>query len=424
MTMKQTPVSSYATGAGQGAGRVFLLLQGPMSFFFSHLGAALRAKGATTWRALLCPGDRLYHRGPGGVVFRERPRDWPGFVDAFIANRGVTDLVCLGDGRRWHEDAIDRARAAGVRVHVVEQGYLRPHFLTVEPDGTGGRSRFPRDWPAIEALADGASPPAPPAFQSGFLGFATMDVAFSLANILAGPVLHPHYRTHMLTPPHREWAGWIWNKGLGAPARRRALAAATARFSAHKGPRFLAPLQLDTDFQMRLHAPPGGVAGHLRRVCASFAAHAPDDALLAVKAHPLDDGWANWAARSREAAEAAGIGARLVFFDGGDLGAMIAGAAGVVLANSTVGLTALQAGVPVAALGTAIYDLPRLTYQGDLDGFWGAAVTGGAAPDAARLQTLLSALGATIQVPGHFDGTGARPGADAVAAAMLAPAPY
>jgi capsular polysaccharide export protein len=38
--------------------------------------------------------------------------------------------------------------------------------------------------------------------------------------------------------------------------------------------------------------------------------------------------------------------------------------------NSTVGLSALHHRRPVIALGTAIYSLPGLTWQGALDDFW------------------------------------------------------
>lgn len=158
----------------------------------------------------------------------------------------------------------------------------------------------------------------------------------------------------------------------------------------------------------------------LRRTVQSFARHAANDALLIVKIHPLDHGWTNWRAVMEEAAKAAGVADRCVFLDGGDLNAMLRDAAGVVVANSTVGFSALQAGVPVIALGTAIYDLPDLCFQGGLDAFWQGAET----PDSARLETLIRALAATIQVPGGFDGTGAKPGAKAMASRMLATEPW
>jgi capsular polysaccharide export protein len=43
---------------------------------------------------------------------------------------------------------------------------------------------------------------------------------------------------------------------------------------------------------------------------------------------------------------------------------------GTVLINSTVGLQALERGVPLIALGDAPYRRPELTFPGDLDNFW------------------------------------------------------
>ena len=397
--------------------RVFLLLQGPMSYFFTYLGRALRAEGAEVRRIHVCPGDRLFWRGPGGVSYRGRPEDWPDFVRRFVAEHRVTDIVCLGDGRRWHADALPVARAAGVRVHVIEQGYLRPHYLTVEPDGTGGHTKFPKDWDKIAGLA--AREPLPhPGFRSSFFAFSVMDVAFNLANILASWAFYPHYKQHALDHPLREWGGWIFKKALKLRSRRAALRAAEERVKAHSGPLYVFPLQLETDYQIRLHGPPEGLRVTVRRLIASFRDHAPDNAMLAIKLHPLDNGWTPWEALIETAAT--GIDDRVIYLDGGDLDAMLARAAGCVVVNSTVGLTALTLGAPVKALGTAIYDLDGLTFQGGLDAFW----TGGAKPDDARLALFLKALTAAIQVPGGFDGTGAAPGARNMAAKMLQPPPY
>ncbi len=400
--------------------RVFLLLQGPMSYFFTYLARALRAEGAEVHRVLLCPGDVLFWRGPGGTAYRGRPDDWPAYLAGFIARHGITDIAGLGDGRRWHDDGFRVAQDAGVRVHVVEQGYLRPHFLTVEPEGTGGRTKFPKDGDRIAALATGADMPAAPRYRTSFAGYAAMDVGFNLANLLTSWLFFPHYRRHSLDHPVAEWAGWVWNKFLPIRRRRREVTKAEAALAAHDGPVFLLPLQLDTDFQIRLHAPSGGVAGILRRTIRSFADHAPPDALLVVKVHPLDHGWQDWRAVMEDAAAAAGCARRCLYFDGGDLDAMLERAAGTIVANSTVGLTALQAGSPVIALGTAIYDLPGLCFQGPLDAFWTAAE----APDHDRLSLFLRALGHALHVPGGFDGEGAEPGARAMAQKMLAPPPY
>ncbi|MEM7508861.1 MAG: capsular biosynthesis protein [Pseudomonadota bacterium] len=392
-----------------GHNRRVLMLQGPCSFFFTYLGRALRARGAEVHRVLLCPGDRLFWRGGITHSYRGRPGDWRGFIEDLTSREEITDLVCLGDGRHWHGEAIATLRPLGVRIHVIEQGYLRPHRLTLEPDGTGGNTRFPRDWQQIEELAGPVAKRA--SYRSSFVNYAVMDVAWNLANLLVGWAFYPHYRPHSIDGPLRDWRGWI-AKAVHRRTRQREARAALARIAAHQGPVFVMALQLETDFQIRLHGPDGGLSAVLDEVLTSFEEHAPADALLVVKQHPLDNGLANW--RSRVAGRA-----RVVFLDGGDLNALLGQAAGLVTVNSTVGLTALQAGVPTVAMGTAIYDLPGLTHQSSLHDFW----TSPAPVDSERVSLLVHALEATIQVSGDFDGTGAEPGAAAVAERLLAPPP-
>jgi len=107
---------------------------------------------------------------------------------------------------------------------------------------------------------------------------------------------------------------------------------------------------------------------------------------------------------------------RILYLDGGDLGAILPRLMGVVTINSTVGLTALRTGIPVIALGKAIYDIEGITHQEGLDRFWEHPEP----PQAIRVAKLVAALQATIQVPGGFEGSGVATGANAVATKILA----
>lgn len=397
------------------ARRRVLMLQGPASWFPTYLGQALKGRGAEVHRILLCPGDWLFWRGGARTThFRAGLEEWPAFVDHYVRSRKITDLVCLGDGRRWHREAIVQSTRAGAQIHVIEQGYVRPACLTVEPGGTGGNTQFPRDWSQIERFAGQYRLQEPRSYRTSFAGFAAMDVAYNLANLLAGWMTHPHFRTHAIDPPLKEWAGWIV-KACQYPLRRYRARRARAKIRGHRGLVFLLALQLETDFQIRHHGPPGGVDGALARVIESFAGHAPKDALMVVKPHPLDNGWARWGQRTDALAKRHAMADRVMLLDGGQLDAIFGRIAGLVTVNSTAGLSALCAGTPVLALGTAIYDLPGLTHQECLASFWQRPHR----PDRARAAMLIKALRATIQVPGNFDGEGARPGAEAVAARIL-----
>lgn len=394
-----------------------LLLQGPSSPFFARVGRALRALGADVTRIGFCPGDRLYWSRASGtyVPYSGDRAAWPGYLRAFVDDHGVTDILMLGDGRDVHADAVQASRtcARPPRVWIVEHGYLRPGLLTVEPWGTGGRSRVPGAFRA--GPHDGLAMAEPQTFRSSFLRYAALDVGYHLANLLLGWALYPRYRGHALDGPLREWRGWI-GKALRARARGRDARRTMTRIRDHTGPVFLHPLQLETDYQIRDHAPHGGVAAALEHVVAAFGS-APADALLVVKVHPMDNGLAGWRDKTLAAAALFGLEDRVVFLDGGDLDAILDRAAGCVTINSTVGLTALIAGCPVATLGTAIYAHPGLTDTAPLPDFFASP----SAPDTRAVAAFVGFLNRTVHVPGAFEGEGAAVGARNVAARILKP---
>jgi len=389
--------------------RHVLLLQGPSSLFFAHLGRAFLARDVEVTRVGFCPGDRLYWRKSSGdyVAYRGRAADWASFCRDLIAERGVTDLVMLGDGRALHKDAV--GVAGGAVPWIVEQGYLRPDLLTIEPWGTGGRSRVKR------AFVRGAKTgEAPPSFASSFARYAVMDTGYHLANMLSSWALYPQYRNHAIFPQHQEWAGWI-GKGLRAK-RRRATAKAVMADLMQGAEIFVFPLQLETDYQIRDFAPAGGVRAALERVIAAFASFAPPEARLVVKTHPMDNGLTPWVQLTVAAATASSVSERVVFLDGGNLDPLLARAMGCVTINSTVGLTAAQLGCPVAVLGEAIYDIDGITAPVDLGAFFADPV----APDEHVVADFVAHLKASVLVPGAFDGSGVEPGAANVADKVLA----
>ena len=161
---------------------------------------------------------------------------------------------------------------------------------------------------------------------------------------------------------------------------------------------FLLPLQLDSDYQIRVHSPFLGVEGFMDRVIKSFAETSEAPTRLLVKLHPLDSGLINWRKFARASARRHGVSERLDFIDGGDLQSLIAGARGVVVVNSTVGMLSLENGRPTLATGTAIYNMPGLTHQGGLDTFW----TDPVAPDMALMADFRRVVLHQTQVNGGF----------------------
>lgn len=377
--------------------RTFLFLQGPLSPLYRRIAERLEEAGHRVLRINLCFGDWLHWRRRGATSFRGTPEAWPGFIAAFLDRHGVTDLVLHGDRRIYHRIAAEAARARGITVVATELGYLRPDWMTIERDGTSTGSHFPAEAEAIRAVA--ARLPEvdfTPQCANSFWLVAAPDVAYNMANVLFA-FAWPHYRRHTIYHPVVEYLS-AGRRLLSEARRNRDVATTLARIRQRQGPVFVLPMQLEGDFQLRDHAPHGGMEPALREVLASFAAHAPGDARLLVKSHPLDAGLEGWSRVAARLAREAGVSERVSYLDGGRLDVMLAGAAGLVTVNSSAGLEALRMGVAVKCLAPAIFDVAGLTDDRPLDRFWRAPVR----PDPGLLADFLKALAGSVQARGSI----------------------
>lgn len=348
--------------------RSFLFLQGPPGPFFWQLSRELAARGCAVHRINLNGGDR-YDWPEGAIDFRGRMSTWPMFFDRFVREHAITDLVLYGDCRPMHLAAHRLAKLRGVAIHVYEEGYIRPDWMTLEPDGVNGHSTLDRDAESIRTRAR-TLPPVPvlPPITASF-GRRARDSYWYYHRVVTGRIRFPFYRSHRKGVIIVEGLGWIRKFAL---SRRRAAQAQQTLAALAGKPFFLFPLQLTGDYQIREHSPFGTMMTAADYVLDSFAQCAPADAHLLVKEHPLDCGFHNWRAFLQRRAKALGVADRVHHIEGGDLGRLARDAQGMVCVNSTSGTLALTAGKPVIVLGDAIYDVPGVTHQGHLDRFWDA----------------------------------------------------
>jgi capsular polysaccharide export protein len=350
------------------AKRTFLFLQGPPGPLFRLLGQAMSDRGVTVHRINISGGDdRDWPDAP--VKFRDRFSDWPAFFDRFLREQGVTDLMLFGDCRPYHVSARSIAEMRGVRTHVLEEGYIRPDWMTLEPEGVNASSTISRDkrWFLREAARLPAEPDLPPVTAS--FGRRMRDSYWHFHSTFFGDLKYPHYRSHRSTPILVEGFGWTW-KLLRQKARARRTTAVLEQLEGK--PIFLFPLQLSTDFQIRSHSLFPDMQSAASYVAESFAANAPPGVHLLLKSHPLDPSFFSWVRFIRRMSKRLNLEGRLHFVDGGDLETMVEKSRGVVCVNSTSGTLALARDIPVCTVGEAIYDIPGLTHQGHLDTFWRA----------------------------------------------------
>jgi len=377
--------------------RVVLLLQGLMGRLFRRLGQELIRSGHRVYKVNFNGGDRLFWRLPGGIDYRGSLDEWPSVLRDIIREKGITDVVLFGDCRSYHLAATQICREAGLPVHVFEEGYIRPDWVTLELGGVNGHSTLPSDANFYRKTA--ASLPARSPHKqvpSSFRRRAAEGLAYNVADILSR-WYYPHWHNHRPWHPLVEGYGWARKllRGRGKRTRATALIEHLERTEAEY---FLFPLQLPSDAQIRLHSDFESMDEALETVIGSFARHAPAHTRLVIKEHPLDNGVCNWRRQSHEIAARFGVEDRVDYLGWGDIVPVAARAKGMVTINSTSGTLALASGVPVVVLGQAVYDIEDVTHQDGLDAFW----CNPARPDAETFSAFQRVLVERCLIPGGF----------------------
>lgn len=368
-----------------------------MGPLFRRLGQELIQSGHTVYKVNFNGGDRAFWRLPGGIDYRGPLEDWPETLRAMIQDKGITDVVLFGDCRAHHVQATEVCRKLKIAVHVFEEGYIRPDWVTLEQDGVNGHSRLPRD-PDWYRKRAAKLPPVPVHKQvpSSFRRRAIEGLAYNAADVLTR-WWYPNWTTHRPWHPLIEGVGWA-RKLLRGNERRAAAEQLVERLLASDEPFYLFPLQLASDAQIRLHSPFASMTDALSLVLKSFAAHAPQNTRIVVKEHPLDNGVVDWREETASLASLYGIADRVDYMGWGDIVPVARAAKGMVTINSTSGTLALDMGVPVVALGHAVFDIPDITYQGGLDRFWRETIP----PDRETFDAFRRVLIERCLVPGGF----------------------
>jgi capsular polysaccharide export protein len=356
-------------GLARFKGKRILMLQGPLGPFFKRLARDLEQAGAHVDKIDFNGGDWLFSPR-GSITFTGRATEWPAFFERIVRELKIDMVLLFGDCRPLHRAAHEVAVKLGLELGVFEEGYVRPDYITMEPCGVNGNSRIPRTplfylgRPKIDV---------PPTVNVGntFWHVARWAVLYYTASALLRPLFH-HYAHHR---PLTMWEGgpWLragWRKHYFA-RRERGI---QARLASTLNERyFLVPLQVHNDAQVHVHSNFDSVAAFIDTIIASFASFAPPDTYLVIKHHPMDRGYHDHSQLIDSLARMHGVCARVMYIHDQHLPTLLEHARGVVLVNSTVGLSALEHGTPLMVCGDAIYDMQGLTFQGPLDDFWRVA---------------------------------------------------
>ena len=380
--------------------RNFLFLQGPHGPFLHRLATMLRRAGAQVWRVGFNAGDRAFwFSGPGYIPFRGTPEDWPDTFRALLAEHAVTDIVLYGDTRPIHAQAVATAKRAGLTVHVFEEGYMRPYWITYERGGTNGHSRL-MDTTVAEMkhaleMSD-LDVPEPPAHWGDMRHHVFYGALYHWFVMFRNRE-YRNFRPHREVPVTTET--WLYTRRLILmPLLALERMVATARIRYGGFPYHLALMQLDHDASFQAHSPFSSMEEFLTLVIEGFAAGAPRHHHLVFKAHPLETGRTPLRRIIRDLARVHGVADRVHYLRGGKLARLLDHARTAVTVNSTAGQQVLWRGIPLKVFGAAVYAKPEFVATEPLAEFFAQPRR----PDSRAYRDYRRYLLETSQVPGGF----------------------
>jgi capsular polysaccharide export protein len=377
---------------------VFLFIGAPFGPFFRRLGREIEASGGEAYRTVCEGGEYLETPAHSRIIYRHRDGDWKRFIRGVVRRKKIDAIITFNDTLPRNRGALEVAEEFGLHSFVLENGYLRPHWVTLERDGVNGFSRLPRDPEVyLEARQGAVEPVDSRQFPAGLKPHVTHTITHFLAAIAFKPALGfdaKYYGDSV----YRQGVGYV-REYLWRVTHDESATLARALELADSGRKaFLALLQKPGDAQLVVHSRHGGNAAFVDELITSFAADAPVDAILVVKQHPLDYGVERTPARVAALIERHNLADRVFFLRKTSIDKVMARAHAVVTINSTAGLAGIIEEKPVLCVGRAFYNIPGLASAGPLSRFWREATP----PSSDLVKGFVAFLKSTSQFNGGF----------------------
>jgi capsular polysaccharide export protein len=360
----------------------------------------LRAAGASVWRVGFNAGDRAFWFGaPGYIPYRGTPEAWADTFTGIVNDKAITDIVLYGDTRPIHAQAVALAKSAGLRVHVFEEGYMRPYWVTYERNGTNGHSRL-MDMNISEmqealALSD-LDVPTPPSHWGDMRHHVFYGALYHWFVMFRNRE-YRNFARHRELPVATE--AWLYTKRLFLMpfiALNRRIATMRIRYGGF--PYHLVLMQLEHDASFQTHSPFTRMEEFVTVVMKGFAKGTPRHHHLVFKAHPLENDRSPMRKIITRLAKKHNVETRVHYVRGGKLAQLLDNARTAVTVNSTAGQQVLWRGIPLKVFGTAVYSKPEFVSDQPLAKFFAQPNR----PDSKAYRDYRRFLLETSQIPGGF----------------------
>ena len=345
--------------------RTFLLLQGPIGPFFKDLSDDLKHRGHSVYKINFWGGDNAYY--PNATQFTDPIEKWGAFFLKFCTDKRVTDIVLFGDRRPYHEQAIEKIALVNntVRVWVLEEGYFRPHWVTLESYGSNYRSslrvtgvemdRIPHDEPLVK-------------IQPWIQEATPSIIRYYAQGLITKPFTHNNFEYHRKSKPLIE--GFNWAKKWAVDFLQSPDTEGPILVNALQNKYFCSTLQLEGDAQVKHYSPYSTTRDFLEELLVSFKQNANEEHHLLIKPHPYEENVLKRRKEVTQIADDLAISERVHFIEECDYSKFITNSLGLITINSTSGLYALEHNIPVKVLGKCFWDIARITHTDELNTFW------------------------------------------------------
>lgn len=357
-----------------------VLLQGPIGGFFNELMKQFIASGSVPFKINFNGGDKAFMtKGLMNVFdYTDEMKNFGFYFKDFLETNKNDGIILFGDCRPLHKVAKFIAKEMEVKVFVFEEGYIRPNFITLEEDGVNANSNLMYNLSNLlktkiytegdELIEDKKLKELQ---EKHFHDLKDMGLhAIKYWWSMGISKEFPHYEHHKdgdMFKSSKYWFKSFFKKKFYQFKERNFVNFVENKLNKKY---FLVALQVYNDSQIKDHSKFRNNKRFIFDSMKSFSLFANPKDYLVIKQHPLDIPYHDYQRFINELAVLLRLEGRVFYVHDVHLPTLLKHSKGLVTINSTTGLSALYHGTPVIALGKAMYDIPGLCFQGNLNTFW------------------------------------------------------
>ena len=339
-----------------------LLLQGPIGNFFDEFSKFISKKSGIVFKINFTIAEAFFYKQDNNFFFRDSIDNWPVYFLNFVKENNINRVYFLNDSRPYHSSIIDICMKNQIDFYVFEDGYFRPGYITLEPQGVNGNSFFRKFSSQHDSLDKINNCPKLCLELKGKL----------LSRVLFSLIYNFNFLFSKNYISYRPGNSLYWSKkyifSFIIFAFNFIKDKVLLKKTLNSNDKILfIPLQVFDDTQIKYHSKYNDIYEFIDDIFYTLSLLIKSDYRIIFKQHPGDRGNINYNKYINELAKRNGLSKQIIFNYTTDANQLINFSDGIILINSTLGINALTLGKKVFTAGISTYD--SVCTQDNLDIF-------------------------------------------------------